>query len=193
MRAAYRAMLATAALALALACQLSVLPHLQLPWAVPDLVLLTVLALAAAWGPNQGALVGFCAGLVLDLAPPSVTAAGRHALVLTLVGALAGRAAAEARRSALRTSVLAGIYAGAATLVNGALGSLIGTGGTLTSPGLLRGAAACALYTAVATPLVLPGLTALARRHDGRHSTILAPAGDALDQQPVSTRTVADL
>jgi len=193
MRAAYRALLATAALALALGLQLSVLPHLALPYAVPDLVLLTVLALAAAWGPNQGALLGFCAGLAIDLAPPSVTAAGRYALVLTLVGALAGRAAAEARRSALRTSVLAGIYAGAATLANAALGSLIGSGGTLTSPGLLRGAGACALYTAVATPLVLPGLTALARLHEGRRSTILAPAGNALDQPQPSTRTVAEL
>lgn len=193
MRAAYRALLATAALALALACQLSILPHLALPYAVPDLVLLTVLALAGAWGPNQGALVGFCAGLAVDLVPPSVTAAGRHALVLTLVGALAGRAAAEARRSALRTSLLAGGYAGVATLANAALGSLVGTGGTLTSPGLLRGVGACALYTAVATPLVLPGLTALARRHEGRKSAILAPAGNALEQPQTSPRTVADL
>ncbi len=192
MRLVYRCLLAAAAVALALALELSVLPHLALPYAVPDLVLLTVLALAAAWGPNQGALLGFCAGLVLDLAPPSVTAAGRHALVLTLVGALAGRAAIEARRSALRTSLLAGLIAGLATLANAALGSLIGSGGTLTSPGLLHGAAACALYTAVATPLVLPGLAALGRRADGRKSVILAPAGNALDQPPI-TRTVAEL
>lgn len=187
MRFVYRAVLAAVAVSLALAVQLSVLPHLSLPYAVPDLVLLTVLALAAAWGPNQGALLGFCAGLVVDLAPPSVTAAGRHALVLTLVGALAGRAAAEARRSALRTSVLAGLYAGLGTLANAALGSLIGSGGTLTSPGLLRGAGACALYTAVATPLVLPGLTKLARRTGGRKSVVLAPAGNAVEQ-PLTTR-----
>jgi rod shape-determining protein MreD len=193
MRAVYQLLLAAVALALALALELSVLPHLALPYAVPDLVLLTVLALAVAWGPNQGALLGFCAGLVLDLAPPSVTAAGRHALVLTLVGALAGRAAAEARRSAVRTSLLAGIYAGAATLANAALGSLVGSGGTLTSPGLLRGVAACALYTAVATPLVFPALTALGRRSEGRKTVILAPAGNALDQAEPATRTVAEI
>jgi rod shape-determining protein MreD len=192
MRAVYRILLAAAAVTLALALELSVLPHLSLPYAVPDLVLLVVLALAAVWGPNQGAVLGFCAGLLVDLVPPSVTAAGRNALVLTLVGALAGRAAVEARRSAVRTSLLAGVYAAAATLGNAALGSLIGTGGTLTSPGLLHGAAACALYTAVATPLVLPGLSALGRRAEGRKSLLLAPVGNALDQ-PTPGRPVADL
>lgn len=192
MRAVYRIVLAALAVPLALTLELSVLPRLSLPYAVPDLVLLTVLALAGAWGPNQGALLGFCAGLLVDLTPPSITAAGRHALVLTLVGALAGRTAAEARRSALRTSLLAGFYAGLATFAYAALGSLIGLGGTLTSPGLVRGAAACALYTAVATPLVLPWLTALGRRAEGRKTLVLAPAGNALDQAPPA-RTVAEL
>lgn len=188
MRALLRLLLAGAAVTLALALQLSVLPHLSLPAAEPDLVLLVVLALAGAWGAGLGAFTGFCAGLAVDLAPPSVTAAGRHALVLTLVGALAGRAAAEARRSAVRTSLLAGLYAGAATLGNAALGSLLGEGGTLTSSGLLTAVAACALYTVVATPLVLPGLAALARRADGRGSLLLAPAGNAIGD-PSAVRT----
>jgi rod shape-determining protein MreD len=180
MRALLRPLLGAAAVTLALAIQLSVLPHLALPNAEPDLVLLVVLALAGVWGPGAGAFAGFCAGLAVDLAPPSVTAAGRHALVLTLVGALAGRTAAEAKRSALRTSLLTGIYAGVATFGNAVLGTLLGEGGTLSSPGLVRGAAACALYTAVATPLVLPGLSALAYRADGRRTLVLAPAGNAI-------------
>ena len=138
MRQLLRPLLAVAAVALALVLQVSVLPHLALRAAEPDLVLLVVLALASVWGTGLGAFTGFCAGLAVDLAPPSVTAAGRHALLLTLVGALAGRAAAEARRSALRTSLLAGLCAGAATLGNALLGSLLGEGGTLTSPGLRR-------------------------------------------------------
>lgn len=190
MRAVLRFLLAAAAVTLALALQLSVLPHLSLPAAEPDLVLLAVLALAGAWGPGLGGFTGFCAGLAVDLAPPSVTAAGRHALVLTLVGALAGRAAAEARRSALRTSLLAGLYAGAATLGNAALGSLLGEGGTLGSSGLLTSVGACALYTAVATPIVLPGLAALARRADGRRTLLLAPAGNAIGE-PSAVRTAA--
>ena len=190
MRALLRLLLAGAAVTLALVLQLSVLPHLSLPAAEPDLVLLAVLAMAGAWGPGLGGFTGFCAGLAVDLAPPSITAAGRHALVLTLVGALAGRAAAEAERSALRTSLLAGLYAGAGALGNAALGSLLGEGGTLTSPGLLPGAAACALYTAVATPLVLPGLAALARRADGRKTLLLGPVGNAIGESS-AVRTAA--
>lgn len=182
MRALLRTLLFTAAIVLTLGMQVSVLPYLSLPYAEPDLVLLAVLTLAATWGPNLGALAGFAAGLAVDLAPPSVTAAGRHALILTLVGALAGRAAVEARRSALRTSLLVGAFAGVATLGNAVLGTLIGSGGTVTSPGLLPGAAACALYTAVATPLVLPWLSALARRTEIRRTLVLAPAGNAIGE-----------
>ena len=189
MRPLFRVLLTAASVTVALVLQLSVLPPLRLPYAEPDLVLLAVLALAVAWGPGLGAFAGFCAGLAVDLAPPSVTAAGRHAIVLTLVGALAGRAAAAAAdRSALRTSLLTGLYAGAATLGNAVLGTLLGEGGTLSSSGLLQGVAACALYTAIATPLVLPGLSALARRADGRRTLLLAPAGNAIGE-PVAVRT----
>jgi rod shape-determining protein MreD len=188
MRLLFRLLLLAAAVTAALVLQLSVLPHLGLPQAEPDLVLLVVLALAGAWGPNLGAVAGFCAGLAVDLAPPSLTAAGRHALVLTLVGALAGRAAAEARRSAVRTSLLAGVYAGVAVFANAALGSLLGEGGSLGSQGLLLSAGACALYTAVATPLVLPWLAALGRRADGRRVLLLAPAGNAIGE-PTTVRT----
>jgi rod shape-determining protein MreD len=190
MRTALRLLLGASAITVALALQVSVLPRLHLPYAEPDLVLLAVLALSAVWGPNLGALAGFLAGLAVDLAPPSVTAAGRHAIVLTLVGALAGRAAAEAHRSALRTSLLTGLYAGAATLGNAVLGTLLGEGGTLSSAGLFQGTLACALYTAVATPLVLPGLSALARRADGRRTLLLAPVGNAISESG-SIRTAA--
>jgi rod shape-determining protein MreD len=190
MRTALRLLLGAAAITVALALQVSVLPRLHLPYAEPDLVLLAVLALSAVWGPNVGALAGFLAGLAVDLAPPSVTAAGRHAIVLTLVGTLAGRAAAEAHRSALRTSLLTGLYAGAATLGNAVLGTLLGEGGTLSSAGLVQGTLACALYTAVATPFVLPGLSALARRADGRRTLLLAPVGNAISESG-SVRTAA--
>jgi rod shape-determining protein MreD len=190
MRPALRVLLFAAAVVLALGVQVSVLPYLRLPYAEPDLVLLAVLALAGDWGPNLGALTGFAAGLAVDLAPPSVTAAGRHAIVLTLVGVLAGRTAVEARRSAVRTSLLAGLYAGLATLGNAVLGTLIGSGGTVASPGLLPGAGACALYTAVATPLVLPGVAVLARRTENRKTLVLAPAGNAIDEV-ITVRTAA--
>ena len=63
---------------------------MRLPGATPDLVLLVVVALALADGPGFGCAVGFAGGLLLDLVPPADGTVGRWALVLTLVGWLAG-------------------------------------------------------------------------------------------------------
>jgi len=180
MRILLRAALVLVVTAFLLTVEVSVLPHLGLPAAVPDLVLLAVLAFASAWGPTGGAVCGFVAGLVLDLAPPSVTVIGRHALVLAVVGGLAGRAAREVSRSALRTSLLAGVYAFAATGLNVLLGVLVGEGAGLSRPGLVTAMAATAAYTAVATPLVVPGTAALARRVEGPRAQVLAPVGNAV-------------
>ncbi|CAM5710287.1 hypothetical protein SBADM41S_00948 [Streptomyces badius] len=66
-----RTLLVTALVVVALVIQVSVLARLQLPGAVPDLLLLTVLGLAFVYGPVSGSLIGFGAGLLADLAPPS--------------------------------------------------------------------------------------------------------------------------
>lgn len=182
MRTALRVALAVTAVSLALALELSVVPRLHLPYAVPDLVLLAALALAAAWGTTGGAVYGFALGLIQDIAPPSVSALGRRALVLAVVGALTGRAAArEVRRSALRTSLLAGLYALGAMILNLLLGAALGDGDGLSRPGLVLALGATALYTAIATPFVVPGLAALARRVDGPGARLLAPVGNAVD------------
>lgn len=68
-----RTLLSVALVVVALVIQVSVLARLHLPGAVPDLVLLTVLALALVYGHVGGALVGFGAGLLSDLAPPPTT------------------------------------------------------------------------------------------------------------------------
>lgn len=180
MRILLRAALVPAVTAFLLVVEVSVLPHLGLPAAVPDLVLLAVLAFASAWGTAGGAVCGFAAGLVLDLAPPSTTAIGRHALVLAAVGGLAGQAAREVGRSALRTSLLAGVYAFAATGLNVLLGVLLGEGAGFSRPGLVTALGATALYTAVATPLVVPGTAALARRLQGPRAQVLAPVGNSV-------------
>jgi rod shape-determining protein MreD len=181
MRTLLRAALVVAAASLLLALELSVAPHLRLPYAVPDLALLGVLAFAAGWRTTGGAAAGFGVGLIQDVFPPAVTAVGRHALVLTAVGALAGRAAREVRRSALRTSLLAGLYALGAALLNLMVGLALGDGAGLSRRGLPPALGAAALYTAVATPLVVPGLAALARLADGPRARFLAPVGNAVD------------
>ena len=87
-----RILLSAALVVVALVVQVSVLARLHLPGAVPDLLLLTVLGLALVYGHVGGALVGFCAGLLADLAPPADHAVGRYALVLCVIGYARGPA-----------------------------------------------------------------------------------------------------
>src|SRR3954454_10264420 len=90
-----RILLSTALIVVAMVLQVSVLARLHLPGAVPDLLLLTVLGLALVYGHVGGALVGFGAGPLAGLAPPADHAAGRYALVLCVIGYLAGLARPE--------------------------------------------------------------------------------------------------
>ncbi|NUT30565.1 MAG: rod shape-determining protein MreD, partial [Streptomyces sp.] len=93
-----RILLSSSLVVVALVLQVSVLSRLHLPGAVPDLLLLTVLGLAMVYGHVGGALVGFGAGLLADLAPPADHAAGRYALVLCVIGYLAGLIKPESGR-----------------------------------------------------------------------------------------------
>ena len=73
----------------ALVVQVAVAPHLTLGGVGPDVVLVTVAAVAVARGPRIGAAFGFAAGLGADLflaTPP-----GTAALAYTLVGHAIGR------------------------------------------------------------------------------------------------------
>lgn len=66
---------------------------------VPNLALLVVVAAAVVRGSDYGAGVGFLAGMLLDLIPPASGTVGRWALALVIVGYLAGKVGADARRS----------------------------------------------------------------------------------------------
>jgi rod shape-determining protein MreD len=68
----------------------SFFPHLSFHGVVPNLCLLVVVAAALVRGPEQAAVLGFVAGVLLDLAPPADHVAGRWALALVLVGYVAG-------------------------------------------------------------------------------------------------------
>ena len=86
----------------ALVVQLTVFDRLPLPGGVaPDLVLLVVVALALNSGPMTGMICGFCAGLALDIAPPSGHLIGVYALVFCLLGYLCGMVSAELESSVL--------------------------------------------------------------------------------------------
>jgi rod shape-determining protein MreD len=87
-----RAAMSAALLLVAIVLQLTVLDNIRLPFgAAPNLVLVTVVALALTGGPLEGALSGFWAGLALDIAPPATHLVGQYALVLCVVGYACGR------------------------------------------------------------------------------------------------------
>ncbi|MDH6226982.1 MULTISPECIES: rod shape-determining protein MreD [Streptomyces] len=160
-----RILLSGTLVVVALVIQVSVLARLQLPGAVPDLLLLTVLGLALVYGHTGGALVGFTAGLLADLAPPADHAAGRYALVLCVVGYLVGLARPEHGRLRSAVGPMAVVVAAAvgSTLLYAGVGALVGDTAAR-DVGLGSLAFTAALYDLLLTPFVVPGVMALARR-----------------------------
>ncbi|MCT9010460.1 rod shape-determining protein MreD [Streptomyces sp. NPDC054766] len=160
-----RMLLSVTLVVVALVIQVSVLARLHLPGAVPDLVLLTVLALAMVYGHVGGALIGFGAGLLSDLAPPADHAAGRYALVLCVIGYLAGLAKPENGRLKSATGPMAVVVAAAigSTLLYASVGALVGDTAAR-HVGLNSLLLTAAVYDLLLAPFVVPVLMALARR-----------------------------
>ena len=89
-----RWLISFAVVAVTVIVQLTIVDRIAFPGGSgPDLVLLAVAALALAGGPLAGALIGFSAGLALDVAPPGSHLVGQNALVFCLVGYFCGLAA----------------------------------------------------------------------------------------------------
>ena len=108
-----RILLATVAILAAVLIQVTVLNNVPFPGgAGPDLVLVVVVALALTSGARDGAIIGFAAGLALDIAPPASNLLGQSALVFCLVGYGCGRMRVVLERSAWLP--LAGVAVGAA-------------------------------------------------------------------------------
>ncbi|MFE2068969.1 rod shape-determining protein MreD [Streptomyces sp. NPDC059467] len=162
-----RILLSSALVVVALVIQVSVLARLHLPGAVPDLLLLTVLGLAMVYGHVGGALVGFGAGLLADLAPPADHAAGRYALVLCVVGYFAGLIRPENGRLKSATGPMVVVVAAAigSTLLYAGVGALVGDTAAR-HVGMTSLLITAALYDLLLAPFVVPGIIALARRAD---------------------------
>jgi rod shape-determining protein MreD len=120
-----RVALAAALVVTAVLLELTVLPWLRLPGAVPDVVVVTVIALGFVGGPVRGAATGFLAGVLLDLVPPSDGLLGATAVVLVVVGYLAGMFGEERDRSPLTVLGMTGLLAGGAVLARALLGGLV--------------------------------------------------------------------
>lgn len=158
-----RLLLSVALVATALALQLVVLDRLRLPGGPPDLVVVVVVAAALCWGPTSGAPIGFAAGLLVDLVPPADHTVGQVALTLTLVGYLAGLPRSAVARSAWLPLLVVAAASVAALVVSAGLGAVLGDPRVRWAE-VWRAVPAVALYDAMLTPFVVPGVAALARR-----------------------------
>ncbi|QES50181.1 rod shape-determining protein MreD [Streptomyces venezuelae] len=173
-----RILLSSTLIVVALVIQVTILGRLQLPGAVPDLMLLTVVALSLVYGPMSGAILGFGAGLLADLAPPADHAAGRYALVLCVIGYLVGLARPDNGRfrsawgpmltvlAAAVGSIL--LYVGVGVLVGDTAERHVGLGSLLFS---------AVLYDLLLAPFTVPFIMALARRAENDPMAVEANGG----------------
>jgi rod shape-determining protein MreD len=143
--------------------EVTLLSRLGLPGATPDLVVVTVVALALAMGPTQGAAAGFAAGVLIDLAPPADTLLGINAIVYIAIGFVTGSVIDARDRTVPIMIGIVGLAAGAATLVIAALETLLGSGRVSWQdvPGMVLSSA---LYAIVLAPVVVISVSWLVRR-----------------------------
>lgn len=160
----------------ALLLQAVVAPALSVGGWRPDLVLVTVVALAMADGPGTGARYGFVAGLSSDLLTGGTQLVGISALVFLLVGDALGRM----RQYMVGTGTVGELAMGA---VGGAVG--FGLTGALsllldlqqfTPVLLLQGLIATSVWSALLTPLLSRPLRSLSRRYPVADNGVTAAA-----------------
>lgn len=144
--------------------QLTVLPLLGLPGATPDLVAITVVGLGFVGGPVRGTVAGFAAGLLIDLLPPADGLLGLTAVLLVVVGYLAGLLG-QTERSPLAAVALAGLLCGGVVLGYALVGGVVADPRVSWErvPGLLLTQVA---YAVVLAPFVLALITWLWRKVD---------------------------
>jgi rod shape-determining protein MreD len=154
---------ALAAVVVALVVQVTLFPHVAWHGIVPNLCLLVVVAAALTVEAPFALLLGFAAGLTLDLAPPADHVAGRWALAMTVAAFLAARVRQDQKPTAL--AVVATVAA--ASFVATSLFALSGV--LLQDPdmsvaGLLEVVLVAVVWDVLLTPFVLPPLMKLFAR-----------------------------
>ena len=168
-----RALVASAAVLVALVLQVTVFPYVAWHGIVPNLVMLVVVAAALTRGAQFAAVLGFAAGVVLDLAPPADHVAGQWALALVLVGYLAGRVQQEVRPSAIGVVATVAASSFVGTSVFALLGMLLGEA-RLDVPGLLGVILVAVIWDVLLTPFVLPPLMGMFRRLEPQRERVFA-------------------
>jgi rod shape-determining protein MreD len=132
--------------------QVALFPHLRVDGVAPDLGLLTAVAVAYREGPNAGAIVGFVAGLLLDLflRTPLGLSALSFALTGYVVGVVQGGMLRSTRWVAPVLGALGGLLAGTVFVL---VGGLVGHE-DLVSSHSIRVVLIASAYDGVLAPLV---------------------------------------
>lgn len=143
--------------------ELTLLSRLEFPGATPDLVIVVVVAIALAMGPTQGAVAGFSAGVLVDLAPPADTLLGVNAIVYMAIGFVTGFVIDPRDRTVPIEMGIVGLSAGAATIITGALDTLMGSGRVSweSMPGM---ALSSAVYAVIMAPVAILGIEWIVRK-----------------------------
>jgi rod shape-determining protein MreD len=150
-----RILAAVVAVSVALVLQVSLFPHLAWQGIVPNLCLLVVVGAALTRGAQFAAVLGFLAGVVLDLAPPADHVAGRWALALVIVGYVAGRVRQDVKPTATAVVVTVAASSFVGTSVFAISGLLLGDPVTDIVE-LLQVILVAVLWDDLLTPFVLP-------------------------------------
>ncbi|HWC34588.1 MAG TPA: rod shape-determining protein MreD [Mycobacteriales bacterium] len=143
--------------------QACVINRMRLPLGGPDLLLVVVVAFALVGGSQRGALLGFFAGLLADVMPPTDHFAGELAFAYTIVGYLAGMLDAGEESSVL--TIIAVVAGGsvAVVLLFAGLGDLLGNA-HISAGATVHALAGTVVYDVILAPFVVPLLSAAARR-----------------------------
>jgi rod shape-determining protein MreD len=184
---ALRAVVAFLLVTVALLMQVSVMSHLSWNGVVPNLCLLVVVGAALVRGPEFGAVLGFAAGVALDLAPPADHVAGRWALALVVVGWLVGRLRAQHGAEARPSAGSVVLTVAAASFVGSSVFAF--TGMLLSDPAMgvrdtLVVIVTALVYDVVATPFVLPVVLGVVRRLETERSRATVRRETRLEPRP---------
>lgn len=129
---------------------------------VPHLVMVAVVAVALAVGPQAGVIAGLMGGLLIDLAPPGDHLVGRWAVALIVVGYLCARVRYKPGRRVGTAALVA-----AASFVGYSVFALTGlVGGERSAPlsAMVAAIAISVVLNAVIGGVFVPSLTRLIGR-----------------------------
>ncbi len=158
-----RALVAFLVVTLAVVLQVTLFPHFAWDGIVPNLALLVVVGAALVRGPQFAAVLGFVAGVIIDLAPPADHIAGRWALALVLVGYVAGRVRQDIKPTAgaVVLTVAASSFVGTSVY---ALSGLLLRDPVVGVTEMLQVILVAVVWDVLLTPFLLPPVMALFRR-----------------------------